>query len=229
MPNQIQLLPETEQPRERLVQVGEQALSEIELLACLLGKGSRQMPVLVLAQRLLQHMGSLAELHNQSIEQLEQLVGVGRAKAVMLKAAAEVGRRSLLPQASKAQSIVSDREAMDWFKPRLLGKSREQCMVLFLNARSEVIRGELIAQGTLSRTVVHPRDVFQQALKADAASVILAHNHPSGNPEPSQQDIEMTRRFVKAGRVLGIPVIDHIIVAAGGSVSLRAENYVQCG
>lgn len=221
----LKRLPKTDRPRERFRLVGAAAMSDSDLLVCLLGRGDRKNSVEVLVAGLMEALdGSLSALHRMSLHQLERLPGVGPAKAVQLKSAVELGRRCLEPTPSRRDTISSDRQAIAWFRSRLIGESRELCLALYLNARSKIIHSAVIAQGTLSKTIVHPRDVFSHAMQTEASSVLLAHNHPSGDPDPSDADMAMTRRFVEAGKLLGVPVLDHIIVATGGCLSLRAEH-----
>ena len=215
-------LPLSERPRERLTHAGAEALSEQELLACVLGRGVSGESVLISARRVLAAFGTAKGVADASVEQLSQLHGIGPAKAVQLKAAIELGRRIAIPQHVQRPVVDGLDVAASLLRPRLLGKQKEHFLAVLLDTRHQLIRISPIAVGSLSATLVHPREVFKEAIAASAAAVIVAHNHPSGNPEPSEQDLDITDRLVKAGALLGIEVLDHIIVAADGVVSLRA-------
>jgi len=212
----------SERPRERLARLGAEALSEQELLACVLGRGVAGDSVLVSARRLLAAFGSLRGIAEASVEQLSSVHGIGPAKAVQLKASVEIARR-VAPTPNGPRPLVESLEAATaLLSPHLLDKRNEHFVALLLNNRHQLIRMSPIAIGSLSATLVHPRELFKEAIAASAAAVIVAHNHPSGDPEPSAQDVEMTRRLVRAGALLGIEVLDHLIIATNGVVSLRA-------
>jgi DNA repair protein RadC len=214
-------LPRSERPRERLAALGAEALSEQELLACLLGRGVAGESVLVSARRLLAAFGTLQGIGGASVEQLSGVHGIGPAKAAQLKAAVEVARRlSRAPRASRPV-IDSVEAAAAVLRPLLLDKQKEHVVALLLDNRHRLIRTSPIAIGSLSASLVHPRELFKEAIAASAAAVIVAHNHPSGDPAPSAHDVELTRRLAEAGALLGIEVVDHLIVGADGVVSLR--------
>ena len=202
-------------------------LSEQELLACILGRGVVGESVLVSAHRLLAAFGTVRGLAEASVEQLASIYGIGPAKAIQLKAAVELARRLALV-ADKAQPMIDGVEAAAAIlRPHLLDKKKEHFVALLLDNRHRVIRFSPIAIGSLSATLVHPREVFKEAIAASAAAVILAHNHPSGDPEPSAHDVEITTRLVKAGVLLGIEVLDHLIVGTQGVVSLKAAGMIR--
>ena len=223
-PLTVRDLPLSERPRERLTRVGAEALSEQELLACLLGRGVAGDSVLVSARRLLAEFGSLRGLAEASVEQLATVHGIGPAKAVQLKAAVEIARR-VAPAPNGQRPVVDSLEAATALvRPHLVDKQKEHFIALLLDNRHRLIRLSPIAVGSLSATLVHPRELFKEAIAASAAAVILAHNHPSGDPEPSAHDREITRRLADAGALLGIEVVDHLIVGTAGVVSLRAAG-----
>ncbi len=222
----IRDLPPAERPRERLISHGAEALSEPELLCCLLGRGIAGESVLVTAQRLFAQFHSLQGLADASVEQLASVRGVGPAKAVQLKAAIELARR-LAKQASTERPLIDSAEAaaaLIW--PELCHKKKEHVVALLLDNRHRLIRLSRISVGSLSASLVHPREVFAEAIAASAAALILAHNHPSGDPAPSEHDLTLTTRLVEAGRLLGIEVLDHLILATGGTVSLKASGAI---
>jgi DNA repair protein RadC len=222
----IRSLPVNERPRERLCRLGAEALSEQELLACLLGRGIAGESVLVSAQRLLAAFGSVRGIADASIEALTAVHGIGASKAVQLKAAVALAKRTLPePYASRA-FIDSDSAAAAVVRPHLAELKKEQFMALLLDTRRRLIRLSTIAVGSLAATVVHPRELFKEAIAASASAVIVAHNHPSGDPEPSSQDIALTQRLVEAGALLGIEVLDHLIIGSGEFVSLRAGGWL---
>ena len=219
-------LPLSERPRERLSRLGAEALSEQELLACILGRGVAGDSVLISAQRLLAAFDSLRGIAEASVEQLSAVHGIGPAKAVQLKAAVELARRLALGPEAPAAAIESVEAAAALLRPHLLDKKKEHFVALLLDNRHRLIRLSPIAIGSLSATLVHPRELFREAIVASAAAVIVAHNHPSGDPSPSEHDVELTARLIKAGALIGIEVLDHLILGAGGVVSLRAEGLI---
>ena len=220
----VQDLPRSERPRERLTHLGAEALSEQELLACILGRGVAGESVLVSARRLLAEFGALRGIAEASVEQLSSVHGIGPAKAVQLKAAVELARR-LTRSSNEPQAVIDSVEAAAaLLRPRLLDKKKEHFLALLLTSRHQLIRVSSIAVGSLSATLVHPRELFKEAIAASAAAIIVAHNHPSGDPEPSAHDVELTARLVDAGRLLGIEVLDHLILGTDGVVSLKAAG-----
>ncbi|MDP3722948.1 MAG: DNA repair protein RadC [Candidatus Omnitrophota bacterium] len=217
-------LPLSERPRERLVRVGAEALSEQELLACVLGRGVAGESVLVSARRLLAAFGTLRGIASASVEQLSGIHGIGQAKAVQLKASAEIARR-LAPAPEGGRPVIDNMEvAAALLRPHLLDKQKEHVVALLLDQRHRLIRMSPIAVGSLSASIIHPREVFKEAIAASAAAVIIAHNHPSGDPEPSAEDLRVTHRLAEAGAILGIELLDHLIVARAGVLSLKAAG-----
>jgi DNA repair protein RadC len=217
-------LPASERPRERLSRLGAEALSEQELLACVLGRGIAGDSVLVSASRLLAAFGSLRGIAEASIEQLFAVRGIGPAKAIQLKACAEIARRLSAPSDGARPTMDTVEAAAAVVQPQLVDKHKEHFVALLLDNRHRLIRVSPIAVGSLSATLVHPRELFKDAIAASAAAVIVAHNHPSGDPTPSADDVRLTRRLAEAGALLGIEVLDHLIVGRTGVVSLRAAG-----
>ncbi len=220
----IRKMPVSDRPRERLTALGAEALSGVEILACLLGRGIAGESVLVTGQRLLTRFGSLQGIAQASIEQLASVRGVGQAKASALKAACELSRRVQAAPDRRSCPIESAEAAMEVARRCLSGKRREHFMALLLDARHRLLRTAEISIGTLDMSLVHPRETFREAIVSGAKAVILAHNHPSGDPAPSVEDLTLTRRLVEGGRLLGIPVLDHIIVGQRKCISLKTAG-----
>lgn len=212
--------PPPERPRERFRTLGPAALRTAELLAILLGTGSRRASALELGERLYERFDrSLRQLAAAPIGQLETVPGIGGARAVVIQAALEVGRRAAEEVRRESERIVAPRDVYRRFELRLRDLRQEEFHVLLLNTQNAVIRDVMVSRGTLDASVVHPREVFGPALAEAAASVVLVHNHPSGDPTPSAADRDVTRQMSEAGRVLGIPVRDHVIVGNGRYIS----------
>jgi DNA repair protein RadC len=219
-------LPAAARPRERLQAHGAEALSDAELLCCVLGRGTAGESVVVTAHRLLQRFGDLRGVAAATVEQLGRVRGIGPAKAAQLAASAELARRLLTPAAAASQPLDRPDVAAAILWPFVVDKRAEHVLAALLDARYRLIRVSRIAVGSLSASLVHPRELFKEAIAASAAAVIVAHNHPSGDPQPSDQDIALTKRLVQAGKLLGIEVLDHLILAAEGTVSLRAAGVI---
>ena len=221
--NKITRWPKQERPRERLLEHGPQHLSEAELLGILLGKGMRKKTAIDLARELLDRYESLQKLFSRSPSELKAIKGIGSAKAATLSAAFELVRRIQ----SQKEEKVSFRKSADvarCYLPLMRDLRKEVFKVLLLNRANRLIKEVLISEGTLDASIVHPRDVFHEAILEPAAGVILIHNHPSGNPNPSEEDIRITKQLVEAGRLLGIKVYDHIILAGETYRSLADDG-----
>lgn len=223
----IKRLPLGERPRERLEEYGEHTLSSTELLAVILGSGTKGKSVLALAQEVLAKFGSLMALAGASLNDLCSIKGMGRAKAIQLKAALGLGQRLARENGSAKYPITTPEEAYYWIRDRIVHQRKEVFGIILQDVRGNALRWEEISVGTLTQTLVHPREVFSPAIQYRAASLILAHNHPSGDPTPSQQDIVLTRTLLQVGRLIGIPINDHIIVSSSGFVSLKNENIIK--
>jgi DNA repair protein RadC len=212
-------LPRDERPRERLALLGAGALSSRELLAALLGTGARGASALDLAGDLL---GSgLRSLASRSLQELEQVRGLGRAKATRVLAALELGARLASDPGCAAPALQSPGEAARYLLPRYATRPVETFGLLALDARHRLRREAVVSVGCLTASLVHPREVFQEAVVSRAAALVLFHNHPSGDPEPSAEDLALTRRLVAAGSLMGIEVLDHLVLGAGRYVSLK--------
>lgn len=220
----IKDLPLEERPREKLKQLGTEALSNPELLAVLLRTGSKSESALQLAARLLSRSGGLRALPDLSLEEMEEIRGLGPAKAVMIKAALELGRRLATTPRGEPDSMTNPGQVARLFMEELRYRKKEHFKVLLLNTKNHIISREEISIGSLNVSIVHPREIFNAPLRKSAASVILVHNHPSGDPSPSQEDLEVTRRLVEAGHILGIAVRDHIIIGDGCYFSFKEKG-----
>jgi DNA repair protein RadC len=212
-----------EGPRERLLTHGAAALSNAELVALLLRTGARGRAAIDLARQLLD-AGGIAALAQAAPGELAAFAGVGPAKAASLLAAFEIGRRLAARPLPRGERIGSPQDVHRHFHARLRDARAEEFHIVLLDARHRVLRSVLTSQGTLTASLVHPREVFRPALREAAAAVVLVHNHPSGDPTPSSEDREITRRLARAGALLGVPVLDHVIVADRGYASLREQG-----
>lgn len=220
-------LPLSERPRERLFHLGVEALSAQELLALLLGRGIKGESVMVTAQNLLSKFGNLKNIAAATVAELSEIKGVGPAKAAQLKAAFELSKRleSYPPGASNIK-ISSPESVLKLVKNRLKGKKKEHFLIVLLDIRNHPIDVRTVSIGSLDSSIVHPREVFKEAISYSAASVIFVHNHPSGDPEPSGDDIQLTRQLAEAGKLLGIEVLDHLIICDNTYLSMKAKNII---
>ena len=218
-------LPVSERPRERLRKFGAEALSVQEILALLLGRGTAGESVTVTAQRLLSQFGNIRGIAGASLEELTGVKGIGLAKASQIKAAFELANRlDNYQEPDVKSSIKTPDEVVSLTKSYLKDKKKEHFLVLLLDTRSQLIKSAEISVGSLDSSIVHPREVFKEALAASAASVIFVHNHPSGDPTPSADDIKLTKRLAQAGEVMGVEVLDHVIIGNKKFLSLKREG-----
>ncbi len=211
--------PESERPREKLLERGASALSDAELLAILIRAGTGKLTALDLARKLIADNRSLRAISTKTVKELMLIPGLGEVKAVELLAAFEIGRRIEAGSAGQKTIIRSPEDVAELMGPRLRDLTREVFHVLVLDSQNGVKKDVELSTGTLNASLVHPREVFKVAIDHLAAAVIVVHNHPSGNREPSREDIEVTRQLDESGRTLGIPVHDHIIIAGDGFTS----------
>jgi len=217
-------LPVTERPRERLSQLGVEALSTQEIISLILGRGTAGESVTVLAQKLLSTFGNIKNMAAASLEELLKIKGIGPAKAAQIKAAFEIGKRLETSTEELNPLITTPESIIRQIKPSLKGKKKEHFVLISLDTRNHLINKQTVSIGSLDSSIVHPREVFKEALIASAASVIFIHNHPSGDPSPSEDDIALTKRLAEAGKILGIAVLDHIIICDNAYVSMKARN-----
>lgn len=212
-------------PPERLRRLGIQLLADREILALILREGSRCASALEISGSVLSKGGGgLAFLATASQEELGSVRGVGPAKAAALIAAIELGKRMASRELRKGDLIRSARDVHRHFHQRMRAQRREQFMVLLLDGRNRVMAESQISKGTLTASLVHPREVFRPAIRAAAAGIVLVHNHPSGDPSPSREDLTVTRRLMDAGKVVGIPIVDHVVVAERGFHSFQESG-----
>ncbi len=220
-------LPPSERPRERLFKLGAEALSAQEILALILGRGVMGESVMVTAQKLLSRFGSLKGIATASVEELSEIKGIGPAKAAQLKAAVELAKRvELYPEAERRLIIKSAEDVVRAVKRDLMWKKKEHFLALLLDTRNRLIKSVEVSVGSLDASIVHPREVFKEAVSASAASVIFVHNHPSGDPQPSDDDIKLTKRLAEAGEIMGIDVLDHIILGDRDHLSMKSKGLI---
>lgn len=211
-------LPKQERPRERLQKLGPEALSSQELLALIVGRGIPKKSVMTIAQELLARFGNVKAISQATLEELSQIKGIGIAKAAQIKACFELGKREdLEPEELVPFDIKKPEAVVKAVRAGIQDKAKEHFKLILLNSRNKILHISPISTGTLTTSLVHPREVFKEAIVHSAASVILAHNHPSGDPEPSEDDLKITKKLVESGKILGIEVIDHIIIGKGNT------------
>jgi len=216
---------EEDRPREKLLIKGKQNVSNAELIAILLGSGNRNESAVTLAQKILkQYSNNLHTLGRQTVSDLKQFKGIGEAKAITLIAALELGRRRQLSEIQDQPQITSSRDAYQHIAPHICDLNFEEFWIILLNRANRVILKRKISSGGVSGTVVDPKIIFQIALEKLASSIMLFHNHPSGNLKPSSSDLELTRKIKSAGKLLDISVLDHLIIADSGYFSFADEG-----
>lgn len=213
-----------DRPRERLADVGPQALNNAELLAILLRVGVPGENAVQLGQRLLAHFGGLAGLHRADFIDVCRQHGIGAAKAAQIKAAIELGRRMALESPEDRPAIHAPGDAADLVRYEMSALSQEQLWVLLTDTRNKLISIEKVYKGSLNASSVRVGELFKAAIQRNAASILLVHNHPSGDPTPSPEDIALTRAVVQAGRLLDISLLDHLVIGAGRFVSLKERG-----
>ena len=219
---------EAERPREKLLKHGPAGLSDAELIALIFGSGTRvsgrSLSAIELGQALLRAYGSLADLGRRDAKALTRTKGVGPAKAAQLAAAFEIGRRVEAATGEERVQVRSPADVAAVYGPRLRDLKREVFVVVHLNTANVILGDHTISEGGLAASIVEPRAVFQKAILENAAAIICLHNHPSGNPEPSREDVQITKQLVEAGKLMGVPVHDHLIIAGRGYTSLAERG-----
>jgi DNA repair protein RadC len=202
-----------DRPREKLQRLGAAALGDNELVAIVVGNGSRDCGALELGNRLLERTGGLHGLTRATLGELRVVPGVGDARAAQILAAVELGRRTLVRGVSERPRLRTPRQLASYLLPQYGAGSVEQFGIVMLDTKHRVIRIRIVSVGSLDTAIVHPREVFREATSASAAAIVLFHNHPSGDPTPSGDDFSLTTRMVNAGQIMGIDVVDHLILA----------------
>lgn len=216
-------LPVDERPREKLIQQGPEALSNAELLSIILRTGSYNQTAIRLAETILGRVEGLKGLIDASVEELQEIPGIGQVKAVQLVALGELTRRVHSAQFAR-QTIRSASDLVDLLMPRLRFMMKEFFLIVLLNAQNQILGIQEISRGSVNETIVHPREVFREAIRRSSSALVLVHNHPGGNPEPSREDLEVTRRLVEGSQLLGIQILDHLILGDGQYVSLKERG-----
>ncbi len=220
----VREMPEEDRPRERLAQAGPAALRDAELLAILFRTGTREVGAVALAEKVLKHFDGLRNLARASIEEIMKVKGVGRVKAIEIKAAVELGTRLARFNQAQRPRIRTAKDVVDLLMVVFKELEDEHFKCVLLSTKNDVINTVDVSRGGLDATTAVPRDVFREAVRQSASGVILCHNHPSGDPEPSRNDIALTERLVEAGKVMGIRVLDHVVFGDGRYVSLQERN-----
>ncbi len=216
-----------DRPREKLLLRGAQNLTDAELVAIILRTGTKGKSVISVAQDLIKQEGNLAVLASKTLESLKKNAGIGNDKAATLLAAFEISRRVLSQSKwSNDAKITSPEDVANLFIPILIDEVKEKFIVVCLNSANKIIKQETISTGSLNSSIVHPREVFKVAIECSSASIILIHNHPSGNPEPSNEDIAITKKIVEAGKIIDIQVFDHLIIAGSGFTSFVERRLI---
>jgi DNA repair protein RadC len=221
-------IPASERPYEKLEKYGSETLSDAELLAIVIRTGSREETSVALAQRLLlrgENCGGVSFLHDLSVEELRKTRGIGRVKALQIKAVMELSKRisaSLIN--NNKVTIKSPVEVSTLLMEEMRYLKKEVFKIILLNTKNHIIKYMNVSVGSLNSSIVHPREVFSEAVKVGCSGMLLAHNHPSGDPEPSREDIETTQRLVNAGNILGIKVLDHVVIGDGKYISFKEQG-----
>jgi DNA repair protein RadC len=223
-PLRIKELPLDERPREKLLANGPAVMSNAELIAILVRTGTKKDSALRLAERLLVKHGGVGGLGGVSALEMSKIKGIGTAKAVTIAAAVELGKRQGLFAGAERLVIHSPQDVADLMMPRLRYENKEKFVVVLLSTKNHVLASPTVSIGSLNASIVHPRELFREAINHNAAAVILVHNHPSGDPAPSQEDIALTAKMNEAGRLLDISVVDHVIIGDGKYVSLKEKG-----
>ena len=224
--NTLREVPHEERPRERMMRYGAESLSHAELLAILLRTGTQRQSAVHLAGSILKQCGNLRNLMDMSMEEMTSIRGIGPAKALQLRAGIELGRRITRSRLDDTVTVRRPKDAADYVMEELRYLRKEHFVVLFLNTKNHIIARETLSVGTLNASLVHPREVFRAAIKCSSASIICAHNHPSGDPAPSPEDISLTKRLAEAGQLVGIEVLDHLVIGDGRFISLKEQGHL---
>lgn len=223
----LKQMADVERPRERLISHGEKQLSNAELMAIVLQSGSKEESALQLGHRVLSLFeGGLSDLTDVTYEELCNIKGIGPAKACQILAALELGKRSVKAKRKILGEVTSPGKVASFFQSEMQHLNKEHFVILFLNTKNMITSYETISVGSLNASIVHPREVFNRAIKKSAASIILVHNHPSGNPQPSKEDLKVTKRLKEVGEVVGINILDHLILTDKSYYSFKEHQEI---
>ena len=218
-------LPESERPYEKFARFGASALSDAELLAVILRNGSREKTALQLAQTVLcREQGNLLNLHRLTPEELQKIPGIGKVKAIQLKCIAELSRRMAAANYHKSMQIQDPSTIADYYMEQLRHEERETLLLAMFDTKGHFLGDEVLSIGTVNSSLVSPREIYRKALSRQAVTIIILHNHPSGDPTPSEEDVRITHRVSQCGELLGIPLADHIIIGDNRYISLREKE-----
>lgn len=226
LPIMIRDVPEEERPRERLIKRGAATLSNQELLAIILRTGTVKESVLEISQRLFMHFEGLRRLKDATIEELTEIKGIGEAKAVQILAAIELGQRVWNLNPNEKYTIRSPEDAANYVMEELRFLNQEHFVCVYLNTKNQVIHKQTVFIGSLNSSIVHPREVLKEGIRRSAASFVCFHNHPSGDPSPSREDIDVTKRLAECGKLIGMEMLDHLIIGDKKYISLKEKGYV---
>jgi len=224
-PKAIVNWPEDERPRERLIRFGADKLSDTELLAILLRVGSSGQSAVDMARELINQFGTFRNIDSKSFAELKRK-GLGIAKIAQIKAAIEIGKRFLKEKSLSKIRIKTSKDIVDYFIPYLRDMKKEVFKAVLLDGKNKIIKDVTISEGTLTKSIVHPREVIKEAVTEGAAALVLIHNHPSGEPQPSQDDIEITNRIISACELMGIRILDHVIIGDNDYFSFFNEGLI---
>lgn len=217
-------LPENERPQERLIRYGAEVLSNSELLAVILRTGTKKQNVINLSSFLLKERGGLNGLINSTYEELKEIDGIGIVKAAEIMALAEISKRFRSFKSGEDYRISNPKDAADYVMDEMKYLQKEHLRVIMLNTKNMVICSKDVSMGSLNSSIVHPREIYTEAIKRCSASIIICHNHPSGDPTPSLEDINITKRLAECGKIIGIELIDHIVIGDGTFISLKEKG-----
>lgn len=222
----IKDLQKEEKPREKMVEKGSEVLTDVELLAIIIRSGGKDASATGLSRELILKFGNLKKVLSADIEQLKNFKNIDIAKATSIKAVEEISKRYLTPFKEDAIKIKSPKDVYDLIRKEVINKEEEYLFLICLDSRNRLISKEVISKGTINETLIHPREIFKKALNKNAYSIILVHNHPSNEPDPSDEDIKVTKRIFRAGIDMGIPLTDHLIVTSNDFMSMKAQNLI---
>lgn len=222
----IKDLQKEEKPREKMVEKGSEVLTDVELLAIIIRSGGKDTSATNLSRELILKFGNLKNVLSADIEQLKNFKNIDIAKATAIKAVEEISKRYLTPFREEAVKIKSPNDVYGLIRKEVINKEEEYLFLICLDSRNRLISQEVISKGTINETLIHPREIFKKALNKNAYSIILVHNHPSNEPDPSDEDIKVTKRIFRAGIDMGIPLTDHLIVTSNDFMSMKAQNLI---